>query len=320
MADRNTTTREDQLRAALAAYNRGDLRALLACYHDDVEIVPSRSFSRPGTAYRGKDGLRTIVGDTIGSFPGFHAEFRELRDLGDWVLASVGVVSEGPLAGPEVSRDVAWIFMFEDALIRRAWGFTSEEEAVEAAERPTLEEFRAAFDGAPVATALVDDDGCFREVNAAAASFFGEPSEALRHRALADFVPPPHGVRLRQFWHRMMDGDAREHDFALRDGDGTERSVELQGRANYMPGCHLISFATRNGDGPAPDATPALTPREREIFQLLALGFSGREIAERLVLSPDTIRTHVQNGISRLGAKTRAQAIAIALTRGDISL
>jgi DNA-binding CsgD family transcriptional regulator len=65
--------------------------------------------------------------------------------------------------------------------------------------------------------------------------------------------------------------------------------------------------------------TGELTPREREVFQLLAEGYNAREIAERLVLSPATVRTHVQNAISRLGARTRVQAIAMAITRGEIS-
>jgi DNA-binding NarL/FixJ family response regulator len=63
----------------------------------------------------------------------------------------------------------------------------------------------------------------------------------------------------------------------------------------------------------------ALTSREREVFQLLAEGLTAPQIAERLVLSPATVRTHVQNGIERLGAKTRIQAISMALERGDIS-
>lgn len=63
-----------------------------------------------------------------------------------------------------------------------------------------------------------------------------------------------------------------------------------------------------------------LTEREREVFRLLALGFNAPEIADRLFLSPATVRTHVQNGIARLGAETRVQAIALALTRGEISL
>ena len=319
MADRDFRTREELVRATFDAYNRGDLRALLACFHDDIEIAPSRAFERPGTVYRGKDGVRTIVGDTIGSFPGVRAEVLEIRDLGESLLARIAVKAEGPLAGPTVSRETVWVFWFEDDLICRGYGYTSEADALEAAEKPTPEEFRAAFEGAPVAIVLVDDDGCFRDVNGAASEFFGEPKEALRRQQLADFVPPAGGPGFRAFWHRLMDGQAQEPDFELLDGGGKARTVTFQGKANYMPGFHLVAFSL-DGAASKPPGRSSLTPREREIFQLLALGFSGREIADRLVLSPDTVRTHVQNGIGRLGAKTRAQGIAIALTRGDISL
>jgi DNA-binding CsgD family transcriptional regulator len=65
---------------------------------------------------------------------------------------------------------------------------------------------------------------------------------------------------------------------------------------------------------------PVLTAREREIFQLLASGMTGPEIARELVLSPATVRTHVQNGVVRLGAKTRLHALAMAVKRGEIQL
>jgi len=63
-----------------------------------------------------------------------------------------------------------------------------------------------------------------------------------------------------------------------------------------------------------------LTAREREVFQLLAKGMTSPEIATELVLSPATVRTHVQNGVVRLGAKTRLQAVSMAVKRGEIQL
>jgi DNA-binding CsgD family transcriptional regulator len=171
-----------------------------------------------------------------------------------------------------------------------------------------------------VAIVLVDDDGSFRDVNAAASGFLGRSSKQLRGEQIGAFVPAERAAGFRAFWHRLMDGEAQEPKFVLVDANGRPQEVALQGKANYMPGFHLLSFSQAGAREPAQPTRASLTPREREIFQLLALGFSGREIADRLVLSPDTVRTHVQNGIGRLGAKTRAQGIAIALTRGDISL
>jgi DNA-binding CsgD family transcriptional regulator len=61
-----------------------------------------------------------------------------------------------------------------------------------------------------------------------------------------------------------------------------------------------------------------LTRREREVLALLAEGLSGAQIAQRLVLSPDTVRTHVRNAMATLGASTRSQAVAMALRNGEI--
>lgn len=54
------------------------------------------------------------------------------------------------------------------------------------------------------------------------------------------------------------------------------------------------------------------------MLALLAEGMSGAAIAERLVLSPETVRTHVRNAMEKLGAATRSQAIAVALERAEI--
>jgi DNA-binding CsgD family transcriptional regulator len=57
----------------------------------------------------------------------------------------------------------------------------------------------------------------------------------------------------------------------------------------------------------------ALTRREREIMGLLADGMSGAQIAAKLVLSPETVRTHVRNAMAKLGASTRSQAVVLAM-------
>ena len=61
-----------------------------------------------------------------------------------------------------------------------------------------------------------------------------------------------------------------------------------------------------------------LTPRELEVLQLAAEGFAGREIAERLVLSPATVRTHFEHIYQKYGVSDRAAAVAKALREGLI--
>lgn len=62
-----------------------------------------------------------------------------------------------------------------------------------------------------------------------------------------------------------------------------------------------------------------LSPREREILDLLADGMTGQAIASSLFLSPETVRTHVRNATTKLGAKTRVQAVALVVeARGSM--
>ena len=61
-----------------------------------------------------------------------------------------------------------------------------------------------------------------------------------------------------------------------------------------------------------------LTSREREILQLLADGMSNADVAERLFISPETVKSHVRHILTKLEADTRTQAVAIALREAII--
>jgi DNA-binding NarL/FixJ family response regulator len=67
---------------------------------------------------------------------------------------------------------------------------------------------------------------------------------------------------------------------------------------------------------PVPAALEELTDREREIMALVATGMSNGEIAERLVLSPLTVKTHVSRTMIKLHARDRAQLVVFAYESG----
>jgi RNA polymerase sigma factor (sigma-70 family) len=62
-----------------------------------------------------------------------------------------------------------------------------------------------------------------------------------------------------------------------------------------------------------------LTEREREVLRLVAAGFSNAEIAQRLVVSPATAKTHVSRAMRKLHAHDRAQLVVIAYETGLVS-
>ncbi len=63
-------------------------------------------------------------------------------------------------------------------------------------------------------------------------------------------------------------------------------------------------------------AVAALTEREREVVSLVAAGLSNDEIADQLVISPLTAKTHVSRAMTKLGARDRAQLVVIAYATG----
>jgi DNA-binding NarL/FixJ family response regulator len=74
----------------------------------------------------------------------------------------------------------------------------------------------------------------------------------------------------------------------------------------------------RNEESTERQRVKRLTPRQMEILQLMADGVSSRDIAQRLEMSPQTLRTHVQNILTRLGAHTKLEAVALAIRQGRV--
>jgi DNA-binding NarL/FixJ family response regulator len=118
---------------------------------------------------------------------------------------------------------------------------------------------------------------------------------------------------------QLLEGlDAGAAGFALKSGDPGEleeaiRTVAAGGEWLDPRLRPLLSRSKPRGP------EHILSPREREILELLSKGLSGEEAAAELGLSSETVRTHVRNAMNKLGAGTRVHAVALALQRGEIS-
>jgi DNA-binding NarL/FixJ family response regulator len=110
--------------------------------------------------------------------------------------------------------------------------------------------------------------------------------------------------------------DAGARGFALKDAPLDDLGRALDSVASgglYVDPVLAASLATRGGDERKP-----LSEREREVLRLLAEGGSYADIGESLFLSPDTVRAHSQRAMLKLGARTRTQAVAVALREAVI--
>jgi DNA-binding NarL/FixJ family response regulator len=78
----------------------------------------------------------------------------------------------------------------------------------------------------------------------------------------------------------------------------------------------MIDYFTQGTSEPAPKPFPELTEREREVLRLIAQGLTNSAIAERLALSPKTVRNYTSEIFSKLQVADRAQAIILARNVG----
>jgi DNA-binding CsgD family transcriptional regulator len=134
---------------------------------------------------------------------------------------------------------------------------------------------------------------------------------------------PSAAERLEGVWQAFhaTGGHAGPFELARPGGAGP---IDISVTARVVPGRHLVLLAPTNGtpvepptNGSAPKRWP--TVRERQILSMLASGNTDADIAKRLELSPATVQTHVRNAKAKLGARTRAQAVAMALRGGLIA-
>ena len=114
--------------------------------------------------------------------------------------------------------------------------------------------------------------------------------------------------------------------FLLKDTDPVEllRAVRVvaEGEALLSPSVtrRLVEeYATRSRTAPLAAELDRLTDREREVVALAAEGLTNEEIAQRLVVSPATSKTHVSRAMIKLGARDRAQLVVLAYESGLVT-
>lgn len=194
---------------------------------------------------------------------------------------------------------------------------------------------RTAFERSQQPMLIADDQRRWVTGNAAACDLLGISREEIPWRTMDDFTPPSERQKLEAQWKAFLASGGAEGWYQLYVPDRGPVPVEFSATANVLPARHLSVFippdeASTKSALPPKKATWApvmaagagrmrLSEREREVMTLVASGLQSGDIAERLFLSPETVKSHVQNALGKLGARTRAHAVAIALVTGQIS-
>ena len=178
-------------------------------------------------------------------------------------------------------------------------------------------------DSLMVPASLHDVDGRFVHMNAAAERASGNSNDQLLGRHYTEPLLPEEREKVAtQFRRAVEQGEPTDFETVFVDARGNRRGV----RAQHLPlrsGDDIVGVLILAFDASAPASKsiglapqPQLTPRQREILDLLASGLSTSDIAEKLTLSTETVRNHVRRVFSELQVHTRLEAIAAARRLG----
>jgi DNA-binding CsgD family transcriptional regulator/PAS domain-containing protein len=185
--------------------------------------------------------------------------------------------------------------------------------------------FHAVFDHLWDAALLIDDERCVLAGNRAVRRLLGVNRGTLLTTRIDDYIPAGKRGELERAWSPFVSLGSMELVCPIRLPNGLERTVRLRGTASITPGRHLITLqvvrrAAVTGESGDTEASGAatLTFREREVLTWLARGIHAPVIAEQLSLSAETVRTHTRNAMTKLGARSRPHAVALAIQQGQI--
>ncbi len=171
--------------------------------------------------------------------------------------------------------------------------------------------------------AMLDESRRLLAVNSAVVELLGYRSDELVGRSIDELIASPsRALRDKEWQHLVQAGEqSGSHTYRRRDGSQIEIDFAIRlvrvGQRTLLVAVVLplgrVTLARQVGDETAP-----LTVREREVVALIALGQETKRIAEELVISPQTVRTHVQHAMAKLGVHTRAELVAVAFSRGEL--
>jgi len=184
--------------------------------------------------------------------------------------------------------------------------------------------FWEAFTRSRNAMLLADEERRHVDVNGAYLTLVGYQRSELIGRPVSELIVGG-PLYTDDEWHALLHRDHFTGTAELICADSRRVTVHFAGHPELVTGRHLVLFVAikagrarrRDHDSNPPRSdSVALSGRELEVIQLLALGHTGPEVAEELHLAHNTVRTHVRNAMAKTGARSRAQLVARTMGEG----
>jgi DNA-binding CsgD family transcriptional regulator len=188
--------------------------------------------------------------------------------------------------------------------------------------------FWSIFEHSRIPMAILDRDRRYVSVNDALVNFWEYPRSKLIG-SCADSMVVDGRNTIAARWEQLVRTNQLYGQRVIEHACGTQLHVTYAAHVITVDGqwqVLVVTLSARLPDGAelignnqveSAGATGSmLTPREREVVRLVALGADTRRIATELSLSPATIRTHVRNAMSKTGVHTRAHLVAVVLSDG----
>ena len=188
---------------------------------------------------------------------------------------------------------------------------------------------------------LADDERRYVNANAAACELLGFDLATLRTMRVDDITIPEYRPFLDAVWQDFLGRGGTVGRFAVLCADGSRAEVEFNATANVAPGLHLCIFINPDVSGDAEgldeDANEdknleepvavvtagtgtVLSDTERRMISLFAMGRNWFEVSEEVGRTPAEVRDEMESAMAKLGARTRAHAVSIAMRAGELAI
>jgi len=174
-----------------------------------------------------------------------------------------------------------------------------------------------ALDRIKLPSYVLNPDGTVRWINQEARRLVGD----VVGRPAVEMVAPEDRARASEAFEKRLRGEhVDDYEVHVLLADGGQARVEISAvpltTNEHAVGIFGLAVQRKNAKAAVGQREYRLTPRQRDVLNLLAAGASTDQIAADLTLSRETVRNHIRRILGALGARSRLEAVAIAHRAG----